>query len=745
MACSVDLSTVKVLYTFDGESKTNCLARWPMSVDIRTAFLDESTQIGIIELKTCIQAIVAASPELVAKLGQDYTVYAYDYSEYETPLVGQGMLSWVLASSSSTPAAPAHQSRTMVTGRVCKNGLGLFSNNPQETLEVKLRLVPVPTSLQSEYIESMKKYRDVSQMMPPGFDPQAWTAFIKANPGFLQQATQSRSQSPAMSAQGFPGFGSVQNLFNGDITQAQIPESRRPLSRSQSLAEIAPVQQLPRVPSPALSVQSTASVPKRRGRKPGPKGPRGGRAATRKQEPPQEPPPALESNDTGYGSNDERPEDGPARKRAKVTQTKWSKKQDMGLQSESLRVAASTAASVRIHQPTAIRPGSDQTNSLEGPPREPTPVGDPFANKATRRLQPIAKSNLRRASSVSEKKVFAAPFNPAEGLPKSSESAVTSPEDSRIDSSPPEMGSSPPVFGDPLAPSSPNLPALPRDFQDSGFMSSSIDDLFEDSDYRLPDEEDFNMLAHYSRRPDLQLPHSLNPDQPMSEAPEEPAGEPPTELPRAPTEEPITHVLPPNTLNVPKQTTITESGSRPLSRTASASALPQIQFPASDPVRPISLNRSQTWAGRQDAHPASDAAPMPSAPENIERPISRNRKGSETGQGSGVKRKQAIQSKLATTIAAGEMPPFCDNCGAIETPTWRKAWVKMHSGTPEHVRISDEEGGIVAWQTLQTDHTGTICLYRIIKRSLLKTDEGFSEILLCNRKLAGLCEYVNHD
>lgn len=51
---------LKVLYTFDNENKTNCLARWPHVLDLQTAFLDEETQIGVIELKTCIQAIVSA-------------------------------------------------------------------------------------------------------------------------------------------------------------------------------------------------------------------------------------------------------------------------------------------------------------------------------------------------------------------------------------------------------------------------------------------------------------------------------------------------------------------------------------------------------------------------------------------------------------------------------------------------------------------------------------------------------------
>lgn len=63
--------------------------------------------------------------------------------------------------------------------------------------------------------------------------------------------------------------------------------------------------------------------------------------------------------------------------------------------------------------------------------------------------------------------------------------------------------------------------------------------------------------------------------------------------------------------------------------------------------------------------------------------------------------------------------------------------MRVHSGTAENVVISEEEGGIVAWQTLQTDNDGQVCLFRIIKRSLLPEDEGFTESLLCNRKSFG--------
>lgn len=704
---------MKVLYTFDGENKTNCLARWPQPLDIRTAYLDENTQIGVIELKTCIQAIVAASPELVAKLGQDYTVYAYDYSEYETPLVGQGMLSWVLASTSSTPSAPAHQSRTIVTGRVCKNIMALFSSNSQETLEVKLRLVPVPTSLQSEYIESMKKYRDISQMMPQGFDPQAWTSFIQANPGFFQQAVQSRSQSPAtgLGQMGAFGIEHVQRLLSADGHHQGSLGTQRTISRTNSFANADVGQQLPRLPSPASSIQSTATAPKRRGRPPGPKGPRA--RAPKAQEIRQE------SNDPGYGSNDERTDDGPMKKRAKVTQAEWSGKQNFGKQPESLRVAASTAASIRIHQPTAKRLGANPALSLEGPPRVPTPIAD-SSDKLQRNLRPAPKSSLLRESSISEKKTYASPYIPAEGFKKQPESSMTSPENSRANSSPVDIASSPPIYRDAsTAPSSPNLPTLPHHFNDSGFMSGSIDDLFEDDAVRPLDDDDTEMLTHYSKRPNLSVPNTeqgsmMN----MGKADESLAR----------------HAQSDAAIAQSKNATRIASGTRLLSRTASSGNLSPPAVPASDPIRPSTLNRSHTWAGHQAPHAAFDMAPMPPMMESVERPASRSRKGSESGSGSGVRRKQAIQSKLASSVAAGEMPPFCENCGAIETPTWRKAWVRIHSGTPEHVVISEEEGGIIAWQTLQADNTGTICLYRIIKKSILKTDEGFSEVLLCNRE-----------
>jgi hypothetical protein len=126
------------------------------------------------------------SPELVAQLGKDYTVYAHDYSEYEAPLVGQGMISRVLASSSPTSEAPAHQSKRMANGRVCRIPLDLFSKGVQETLEVKLQLVPVPTVMQSGYLDSMQKYREFRNVIPVDFNAQSRTNFVHENTALLE-------------------------------------------------------------------------------------------------------------------------------------------------------------------------------------------------------------------------------------------------------------------------------------------------------------------------------------------------------------------------------------------------------------------------------------------------------------------------------------------------------------------------------------------------------------------------------
>ena len=698
---------MKVLYTFDIHSKINCLARWPRVLNIRTAYLDESTQIGIVDLKTCVQAIVAASPELVATLGQDYTVYVYDYSEYDTPLVGQGMLSWVLASSSGTPSAPASQPRTFVTGRVCKSILGLFSGGPQETLEVKLRLVPVPTCLQSEYIESMNKYREISKILPEGFDAQAWTEFIQANPGMFSSTDQigvgSLACGPVLKD---IGIEHVQQLFRKGYA-SQGGHDQGQYSRRDSYGATSTNGDPFHAASPTISNHSNNTQSKRQ--------PNSERAASRdsNRSTQQHIRSRRNSIDIGYVSNEER-QNGPAKKRAKVTKAEWPTKGGFGKQVDSLRVVASTANSVRVLQPTAIRPQLNIANSIEEPPRVPTPTPE-TGNRPSRPPLYPARSNLGRASYSMNDTEYQSPYARPNANLKPASSTTTSPEDNRGISmsntpAPGDIASSPPVFRDSTpSPSSPVLPALPRDY-DSGFTSGSIDDFLDDDDEDRPlDDFDLEIAAQYDRRTDTEFIQSS-----IGEAQD-------YLISKASTNTQCTEGTP----NIP--TTLksaTETGkTRVLSRMGSTGTLQPSTLAASDSVRPVNLHRSQTWSGQSFQHPASDASVGSDGLVASKRVKS----------GSGVKRKVQLQSKLASTIAAGEMPPFCDNCGSIETPTWRKAWTKTHSGSSAGVQISKSEGGIVAIQNLE-ETDGIVSLFKIFKKSLLETDVGFTEILLCNRK-----------
>ncbi|MCJ1379962.1 hypothetical protein MMC17_003065 [Xylographa soralifera] len=697
---------LKVLYTFDDQNKTNCLARWPQVINIRTAYLDETTQVGVIELKTCIQAIVTASPELVAKLAHDYTVYAYDYSEYDTPLVGQGMLSWVLASSSTTPSAPASQSRTMVTGRVCKNLLALFSNGVQETLEVKLRLVPVPTSLQSEYLESMRKYRDLSKIMPEGFDTQAWTNFLQANPGILSMGEQSRSQSPMVGAgQREVGIEHVQRLFNEGY-RSQNARLQDYQTRRDSLTDTIEGQNEMYSASPLPNAVSSTlqNVPQQNHRRSDSRayvrGYEGTGEFSRRQ-----------SIDPGYASSDDRFEEGPTKKRAKVTKADWPNKNCLAKNPESLRVVASTAASIRVFQPTATRPSSNAPNALEEPPRAPTPI----PRAASQQLRPpivAAKSGLGRMSFAMSTSEYTSPYASSDPV-RPPESAMTSPEDSRLNYMPCDPGSSPPIVHDVSpTPSSPMLPPLPR-LLESETTNAVPDGLFEiqdDEENQNLEQLELDIVAEYNKQ--------VEPN--VSEPKSKKAGKK-----RALDSNLTQQEKDDKAAAWSRRQARNASGSKALSRTASSSNLKQGAAPASDPIRPThgTLQRSQSWSGQQSPHAASD---MPMGSEGVEAPRPRSRAGCN------AKRKQAIQSKLATSIAAGEMPSFCENCGAIETPTWRKAYSKIHSGGMELVQLSDAEGGILACVTLETNEDGTTKLFKIIKKTLLKTDKDFIEILLCN-------------
>ncbi|KAF1918326.1 hypothetical protein BDU57DRAFT_586756 [Ampelomyces quisqualis] len=754
---------VKVLYTFDDQNKSNCLARLPNALSVPVVSLDENTQVGVIELKTCIQAIVGASPELVAKLGHDYTVYAYDFSEYETPLVGQGMLSWILASASSTPNAPADESQTMVTGRVCKNILGLFGNGMKETLEVKLKLVPVPTSMQHEYVENMERYHSLSQLMPEGFDYNAWSDFLKENPALSQLA----QPMPMMSTQP-PQRSSLGGYEPFHQMLTRNSPSQEPL-RADSLYDQAHVSfnTLPTRPSsPAMSTLSFHHYQYNPDSRPA------SRASVRSEVPAQ----PFQAEDQYLVAQQE---EGPPKKRARIIQTKRPKKTPLTAHNDSLRVTASTAASVRLHRPLAANPAATLA-SAESIPRAPTPrPGDAaFGQRGPRR--PPAPSTLRHAS-MDENRPYMSPYDAS----TFSDTTLDSADDERGESpgdTPMDLPSSPPLGPQRTTtpdPSSPPLPTLPLP-NDSGFVS--------DMPLGLDDEVDFGSIwdgsdlpvapeARIRRRQD----RSGNPWQQVNPGPVDRLPQSyvpkPKQHHRKPVPQPIAQSIEPQSgtmhfagqvsqdeqtykqlvgqdhvstrqestdsysfgqlqqnvqqslPNPPPQATspdgtvshvspVSESDAQVYSR----SATPNVPTRKPKVPRGKGLPRSQTWSGAGE--PMSDA-PMPSDPANPR-------------SGSGARRKKYIKDKMEQAIAAGELPPHCKNCGEIDTPTWRKAFTRIEVGSPAELETSkDTTGtGVIAHEVLEpTEDNGGHLSYRVFKNNVSREEKDgkvYEELNLCN-------------
>lgn len=729
-------------------------------------------------------AHTAVSPELVAKLGHDYTVYAYDYSEYETPLVGQGMLSWILASASATPNAPAEQSQTMVTGRVCKNILGLFSNGVKETLEVKLKLVPVPTCMQSEYVENMERYHNLSKIMPDGPpDYNAWAEFLKANPAIRQLAQPTPvSLDPAPDQTFMGGVESFHEMLSR-------PNSAADMLRNDSFYDQHRVSfsaHDTRASSPAMS--TTSFYPNQFYQDSRPTS----RASFRDEG----------ANQSQYytqaNPGQDLQEEGPPKKRARITKAKRPKNSALNVNHESLRVTASTAASVRLHKPA--NSSGTATLSTDQIPRAPTPrPGDVAMPLARNALRPPAPSLLRHAS-MDDSRPYISPYE--SGL--LSDIAVESPEDDRGCSpadTPHNIPSSPPVLPQRMAssaPSSPDLPSLPIP-NDSGFVSDMPTGRDEeevagtakswggDSAAPVPDVR-MRARPDNSKRPWNEvnpgsvelLPKSYVPkpkpmppgrwrrgQQATDTAPMGPNAQidedvlrcfqdqlegagsatihhtdsnigrhrdheirklstttlPPMDtvpfdqLPQEsflePSPQPDTSTaLPGSTLPQP---TGTIAGSTVTSRAGTPNPLPQ----PSGPSKSRGLPRSHTWSGELN----SDG---PAPPEsNTKQPRS----------GSGAKRRHRIREKLDKALDAGEMPTYCNNCGQIDTPVWRKAFTRIEDGSPPEVQTSSKGTGLPAYEILEPAEKEGAPQYRIVKQALDPEEiEGgtFTTLTLCN-------------
>ncbi|KAK2603500.1 hypothetical protein QQS21_004360 [Conoideocrella luteorostrata] len=866
---------LKVHYTFDKEGKVNCLARYPQTFHIQTVPIDETNFIGIIDLRSCIHAIIECSPELTGQ-ESDYTIYAVDFSEPDTPLVGQGMLSRALDSIRNDSMM---QQPKMVTGRVTKNLLGVFGGGNRETLEVRLRLSEAarPNRHVRHNSSDFHQSRPMENAMTPTGTSE-WNSFMQSNPHIGQNQTQmghvSRVASPALSqGQGHhPNMMGRRDSFGPTHQHQHQPQQPHQMITTMSGQEVQRIAPIPVDPSerhvdgvaPSSSRPSSRTSNRAPRRKPPTGRPRG---RPRKK--------PVEGNTSGYEDGTEG-EDGPTKKRAKTTVVEKATPNPFANGPESLRVAASTAGSLRNFRPIlANNDGASGDNShLQEIPRAPTPVPNgPMRNLPGAGPGP---AKLRRESALSQQPLsnnssFAEsgrPLSPSQDDGRSPDSIAPTPLYS--EASPADIGSSPPVqratpfLRSSPPPSSPVLPPMPPTELpcDTSFATDDLDDLFGDEPIQVapkqipprvvpltrkptearnasgipiqvfqmqdgPGGQDMVHICSYNTpQPNSNPANALSDNQslpPLKKAPmriaakkkpkpTSPPGMAPTPPPTTdavekpvspaltaeagmvekgnvtsvhkPAMAPQTTIEPSQTKDISKDSEkddgkdaqkqspkkpeiapvpVIQKAPRQLSRSQSAGPLALPTMPASEPAGSSSLSQSIFAEPERPAPPVastlkraastgpltlpnaasdpvvpiaaanntslpdlsvprSDAIPTPSSPPAT----SRSNKN--------IVKKHAIKQRLEEAIMNGEMPPYCSNCGAIETPTWRKIWVQENDGVPEYCEYSVEPGKITAIEILKRDAEDRPTLHRLIKKSLGSDDDKakWQERLLCN-------------
>lgn len=891
---------MKVNYTFDQNTQDRCLARWPHVLQVQTIPLDERNAIGVVDLRTCLQAISDCSPELAGGNDKDYIVYAYDYSEPDTPLVGQGMLSLGLSQG-----ADQSGQQKVVTGRVTQNLLAIFGNGIKETLEVRLKLTPVPRAARSTQANTPTQHSahlpTLNQSASTLSESNEWNSFIQSNPNFGRTANVSRVSSPGQGpVRPFNPNYEARNDFTGRNHHAFLnqPSSRpasvepaageRPHSAAPQLApRPVPVAIAPHpVEEPTNAATGTKPVKpqsrpnSRASTKRGPTGKPRGRPAKKPQQ--------TDGSTSGVEEGTDADDIGGRKKRAKVTQVERSNSATFGSESDSLRVAASNAQSIRSFRPVSVGGDRPSGSHLQDVPRAPTPIPGarqpPFPQARSR-----APSSLRRESISGQGP--GSSFNSSytehnrsmsQGLDARSPADSIAPSPSHLysdEASPADIGSSPPVPRSALysarsspMPSSPVLPPMrmPPSQPDSGFMSGGFGSRIDDDDASKAIKEaapQAPIVAKPKPKP-RKSRAKKEPAKPKSKPPQqgliiqEITPGPPELLPKTSIYNPPPRRGPPtpnlltasepsyhpqfqrmmtetsnpepraDPINVVHQSTAmtgrtasqmgevanhaqtgieaSKGGYENLAKATSQEVIPS---PVPQEVQTLSpeeedLNQGladiqralDNYEHGQDQHyleslglvntsfspppgdvvslmlsdnelsstsgsnqpgmdqpsrmlhqetsaepelpliPASDPIlPRLTLPLPMSEPLHPETDAFDSQEvklNKNFIKKQAITERLENAVAHGEMPTYCRNCAALQTPTWRKIWKQEHRGVPQYHEYSEKAGHVTAINILQRDKEGKSIQYEMIKKALGPHDDktAWTEILLCNRK-----------
>lgn len=156
----------------------------------------------------------------------------------------------------------------------------------------------------------------------------------------------------------------------------------------------------------------------------------------------------------------------------------------------------------------------------------------------------------------------------------------------------------------------------------------------------------------------------------------------------------------------------------------------QTQLQVQAPAQAQKPKRKYTRRQRPDGEGSEAGSPAPSDTEG-------GRLRGPRRSGSGAKRSVIIQQRLQESLNKGEMPQFCTHCGAIETPTWRKMYLKEVDGKPSPLDEAEGEGETIGVEPLEFEgQNGEVSRF-LIRKSMKKTKENppgknFKEVTVCN-------------
>jgi hypothetical protein len=586
----------------------------------------------------------------------------------------------------------------MVTGRVCTNMLSFFAKGVPETLEVKLRLVPVPVAAQDEYNENMQRYRQQNQPVQSvqsslSGSEQIWSGLVNPASRPLSMGNTQQAQAPAsMSTQLSQQISAPSPSYQAPSPAAMSVNTQRHRSGSfcgenaPSPASLAPS----RTSTPTLQQQTSQTSHNGFGAS-------RSRPASRRESIDMQniaAPVPIRPISNDPDENEPLSEDGPPRKRAKIAKADWNGKNSFGTSTASLRVAASEAASIRLVRPLG---GVSLHNGTQDMPRPPTPRVPTTNNRPLRPTSSMQLSKRRDSIQPGSNINSLVPPTPTD---VADDNFATSPNDCwsqpPIDS-PIDIASSPPQLPtDAMSPTQipPSSPALPV-LRPKPPMREMSDILRSDDFGQVADDDEFSLNKRSKKKKKGPGARTLTDGFVVQELP-------------GPAENLPTKILP-------------RSKDSQRKRIAKVHSIDP--HPASDPVRPLKIIQPRLNGDEQ----LQNIPQIPRSESNLSTfsvPDKRKSASAEdppSGRLDKSKRKRNSSARLHDAIEKGEMPPYCQNCGAIETPTWRRSFIKY---------IDDGSNGA-------TDQSAAPGEYppqpqAIVKKNLDEGDDGFKPALLCN-------------